>query len=165
MAAELGSDVGYCLDGGTVLATSRGEELTPLPAPAEMRFVLGISNEPLMTGAVYEASDSLDASANVDASSAAMTLALGAGDVKEVASLLHNDLERAAFTLRPELAEKKDAMMDAGALGAVLSGSGPTVCGVASDESHARAIADAVEGAFDLVRVVKSQPQCIERLD
>jgi 4-diphosphocytidyl-2-C-methyl-D-erythritol kinase len=93
-----------------------------------------------------------------------MTMALGAGDAHEIASLLHNDLERIVFTLRPELEDRKKALLDAGALGATVSGSGPTLFGMASDEAQARAIAGRVEDEFDSVYVVTSQPQCIERL-
>jgi 4-diphosphocytidyl-2-C-methyl-D-erythritol kinase len=165
LAAGLGSDVGYCLEGGTALATSRGEELTTLPAPVDMWFVLGISNDPLLTVDVYEAWDAMGGYTGDEASGAAMTLALGAGDVREVASLLHNDLERVAFELRTDLKEKKEAMLRAGALGASVTGSGPTIYGVASDEAHARTVAHAVEADFESIAVVKSQARCIERLE
>ncbi len=93
-----------------------------------------------------------------------MALALGAGDVVEVASLLHNDLERAAFRLAPGLAEKKGRLLDEGALGACVSGSGPTVFGIARDEPHARAIAEKVDKDFARVSVVPSQQVCVQRL-
>jgi 4-diphosphocytidyl-2-C-methyl-D-erythritol kinase len=163
LAAQLGSDVPYCIEGGTALATSRGEQLTPLPNARPLCFVLGGSNEPLYTADVYAAWDHLptaDASA-----SAALTLALGAGDAAEVAALLHNDLEPAAFSLRSDLAAKKQALVDAGALGAGMSGSGPTMFGIAADEKHARRIAEAAGAGFDWVKVVGSHGRCIERLD
>jgi 4-diphosphocytidyl-2-C-methyl-D-erythritol kinase len=90
---------------------------------------------------------------------------LGSGDLREVASLLHNDLELAAFKLRPALEAKKQALLGAGALGAVMSGSGPTMFGIALDEGHARAMAANVSQEFDCVRVCKSRAECIERLD
>ena len=93
-----------------------------------------------------------------------MTLALGGGDVDEVASLLYNDLERPAFALRPELEERKEALVTAGALGASISGSGPTLFGIARDEGHAGEIATRVEGIFDKVVVTSSRAECIERL-
>ena len=164
LAAEIGSDVAYCLDGGTALGTGRGEKLTQLAAPAEIWFVLGGSDRPLSTQAVYDAWDELD-DGHEGPRSASMTLALGAGDIVEVASLLHNDLERAAFALVPELAEKKQVLLDAGALGASMTGSGPTMFGVATDEEHARSIARSIEGRFDWVRVVRSRSDCVERLD
>ena len=163
VAGRVGSDVPYCISGGTALATARGESLTPLPSPDTMWFVLGISHDPLLTRDVYAAWEPAPDPEPVG--SAEMTLALGGGDVAEVASLLYNDLERAAFTLRPELAVRKEALTAAGALGASLSGSGPTLFGVCSDEAHARAVAARVEDDFDKVVVTSSRPECIERLD
>lgn len=162
IALQVGSDVPYCLSGGTALATARGEKLTHLPCIREMWFVLGISAEPLLTKDVYAAWDGLGPSEEVP--SAPMALALGAGDVEEVAALLHNDLESAAFALAPGLAEKKGRLLAEGALGACVSGSGPTVFGIARDEPHARAIAGRVAGDFAGVSVVPSQQVCVQRL-
>jgi 4-diphosphocytidyl-2-C-methyl-D-erythritol kinase len=161
-AAAIGSDVPYCIGGGTALAKGRGEQLTRLPGPETLCFVLGISHTPLSTGDVYKAWD--DFGTPSDINSAPMTMALGSGDPFDIASLLHNDLEVVAFSLRPELIDKKKKLLDVGSLGAAVSGSGPTIFGIASDEAHARSIAARVEDDFDSVRVVTSQPQCIERL-
>ncbi|HZA19482.1 MAG TPA: 4-(cytidine 5'-diphospho)-2-C-methyl-D-erythritol kinase [Actinomycetota bacterium] len=163
LAGRIGSDVPYCIAGGTALAKARGEKLTRLPGPDDLWFVLGISNEPLKTRDVYQAWDDLGEPR--EASSAPMTMALGGGNPTEIASLLHNDLEPIALQMRPELHAKKDALAAAGALGAAVSGSGPTLFGIASGESHAVRIAAAVEDVFDRVMVVRSQPECIERLD
>ena len=162
VGAGIGSDVPYCLTGGTALAMSRGEDLQPLPAPATMQFVLGISDSPLLTRDVYAAYDDLDPS---DApGSAPMVLALADGDVAEVATLLHNDLERASFRLRPELAAAKQLMVDSGALGSAMAGSGPTIFGIAPDRSAAERLADLVRGRFDRVEVVETALRCVERI-
>ena len=163
VAGRVGSDVPFCISGGTALATARGESLTPLPSPETMWFVLGISHSPLLTRDVYAAWEPDPSSDPVG--SAEMTLALGGGDVAEVASLLYNDLERPAFALRPELEARKEGLVAAGALGASLSGSGPTLFGIATDEAHARQIAGRVEDVFDKVLVTSSRAECIERLE
>jgi 4-diphosphocytidyl-2-C-methyl-D-erythritol kinase len=163
LAMDIGADVPYCLTGGTALATGRGEKITALPAPATLSFVLGLSNNPLMTRDVYEEFETNRDSADVR--SAPMSLAIGLGDVAAVAGLVHNDLEPPAFRLRPQLAELKKAMLDAGSLGAVMSGSGPTIVGLARDLKHATAIEATVERSFDRVAVAWSKPECIERLD
>lgn len=163
LGASIGSDVPYCLVGGTVLVTGRGESLTSLPSPSDLHFVLGISNEPLFTKDVYERWDRLGAAS--DAGGAPMTLALGSGDPEEVGQLLHNDLEPAAFSLRPELEELKKVISSAGALGAGLTGSGPTLFGIASNADHARDIASKIEDRFDHVEVARSTARCVERLD
>lgn len=162
IASRLGADVPYCIDGGTALATSRGEDLTLLPSSQTMWFVLGVSSTALLTAEAYDTFDGLGHES--DAQAAPMTMAIGAGDVEGIASLLHNDLEAAAFRLRPELLTKKKAMLSAGALGAVMSGSGPTIVGIARDEAHAQAVSGAVEGEFDRVEMVHSAPACIEQL-
>ena len=163
LAGEIGSDVPYCVGGGTALATSRGEELTPLPAPDDMNFVLGISHEPLFTRDVYTRWKATEQGPIVG--SAPMTLALGGQDVAEIAPLVYNELEPTVFELRPELEAKKQAFLDAGALGASVTGSGPTIFALARDEAHAREVAGAVDGLFDRTLVVRSQSECIERLD
>lgn len=163
LAATIGMDVPYCLDGGTALATARGEKLTRLPAPDEMWFVLGISRMGLLTKDVYRAFDEVGGVAGEGPSE--MTLALGAGHIEEIGSLLHNDLEQAAFHLRPELAHKKKVLLDAGAVGAAMTGSGPTLFALARDEVHAKSIAVAAEDEFDFVRVTTSRSECIEMLD
>jgi 4-diphosphocytidyl-2-C-methyl-D-erythritol kinase len=163
LAGTIGSDVTYCIDGGTALATARGEQLTQIPAPTQMSFVLGISREPLLTRDVYGAWDELGPEKEV--TSSMMAPALGGGDVDEVASLLYNDLERPAFMLRTELARKKEAMLEAGALGAGMTGSGPTMFGILKNEDAARKVADKVRPDFDRVLVVRSIPHCVEYLD
>ena len=161
LACEIGSDVPYCLAGGTTsLVTGRGEALTALPAaPVPFWFVLGVSDEPLYTADVYAEFDRVPTDDRL--APAAMTMALGAGDVDELGSLLFNALEPAALRLRPDLSERKRALLEAGALGAAVSGSGPTLFGVARDEAHAREIASAVAADFDRVIVACSSSGCV----
>ena len=162
IAADLGSDVPYCLGGGTALAAGRGESLTSLPATSELWFVLGLSRESLLTRDVYELWDTLGSPE--EAQPAPMMMALGARDVEGVAALLHNDLEAAAVTALPQLAKRKEALIEAGALGAIVSGSGPTILGMARDEEHAEDVARRVRGTFDTVCVVASRPACVESI-
>jgi 4-diphosphocytidyl-2-C-methyl-D-erythritol kinase len=163
LALGIGADVPYCLRGGTALATGLGERTTPLTAPETLWFALGVSDEPLLTRDVYgEFEAHRDAA---DIGSGSMRLALGRGDVVAIAALVHNDLEPPAFRLRPGLAQLKAAMLEAGALGAVMSGSGPTMVGLARDRDHAISIAEAAERSFDRVVVSSSRPVCVERLD
>jgi 4-diphosphocytidyl-2-C-methyl-D-erythritol kinase len=91
-----------------------------------------------------------------------MVLALGGGDVGQVAELLHNDLEAAIFRLRPELPAKKEALLAAGALGALVSGSGPTVFGVLPDRDSAEAVAMKVSEVFDRVEVADARSSCVD---
>lgn len=165
LAQGLGSDVPYCLEGGTALATERGENLTQLPSPeVEMWFMVAGMHEPLSTRDVYTAWDSIDATPLDGPHTAPLMLALGAGDLAEVGPLLHNDLEPAAFRLWPELETKKEKVAASGVLGAAMSGSGPTMYGLVDTQDRARAAAARLEDDFDWIEVVASHPECVERV-
>jgi len=154
LARELGSDVPYCLRGGSALATGRGEKLTSLPNAAEMWLVLGLSNAPLLTRDVYAAWDERERASAPTSTEFIETLG---SDFEGVAARVHNDLEAAAFSLRPELRAKKQALIDAGGLGALLCGSGPSLFAITRDEQHAHAVATSVRGVFDRVEIAPSR--------
>lgn len=158
LATGLGADVPFCLLGGTALARGKGELLQPLTPPSPVWMVLGISAEPLSTAAVYEEWRPGDQG---EGSVSEMCAALEADDVSALARGLRNDLEYPAFRLRPGLARLKEALLDAGALGACLSGSGPTLFGLAADEQHAAELAERSRGNFDRVEVVCSTRTCV----
>ena len=161
VAASVGSDVPYCVVGGTALVMGRGETVTPLPAPAAMWFVLAMSDEPMITGEVYDAFDDVDDDGD-EARSAPMALALGAGDVGEVASLLHNDLEAGAYALRPGLRHDKEALLEAGCLGVGMTGSGPTLFGIVEGPEHGRRVTELIRHRFARVEVALTAPACVE---
>ena len=162
VAAAIGSDVPYLLHGGSALVEGRGERLRPLTCARPLSFVLGLSFEPLSTRAVYEAWD--EVGSTTSSSPGALARALETGDVAGLAAALHNDLESPAFSMRPELPERKQVLLDAGALGAGMSGSGPTLFGLGSDADHCADIAARVRAAFDRVVVCASAPASVERL-
>jgi 4-diphosphocytidyl-2C-methyl-D-erythritol kinase len=157
MAAEVGSDVPFCVLGGTRLATGRGEVLEEVKSTATLWWVVGIDAGELSTAAVYARFDQLGLERDLDREAVGPMLdALLAGDPALIGALLSNDLEPAAFDLRPDLAEAKAALMEAGALGAIVSGSGPTMLGLARDEEHAQRVARAVAGRFVRVEVARA---------
>ncbi len=160
LGAELGSDVPFCVSGGTAQATGRGEQIRSLAFDGTLWFVLGISREPLATRDVYEAWDRLGRGSGPDASG--LLDALAQGDPGGIAAAVHNDLQAAACSLRPELEEKLESMAQAGAATAAVSGSGPTIFGLAENQAHARRIADTVKDGFHRVEVVRSAPTCVE---
>ena len=158
LGAGLGADVPFCLSGGTMLATGKGEILSPLEAPT-LWFVLGIDDRPLSTADVYgewRAEDQGEFPVE------RMVEALDSADSAAIAAAFRNDLEFPAFRLRPDLLDKKASLLEAGALGASLSGSGPTLFGLATDEAHSRQVAEACKGNFHRVEVVSSTPVCVE---
>lgn len=152
LAAEVGSDVPFCVVGGTALASGTGTAVARVLARGTAHWVVGIDAGTLATPAVYAAFDALPAPGRREPD--LVLQALRTGDVEALAAGLHNDLEPAAFSLRPDLRERRDAMRDAGALAAIVSGSGPTLIGLAADAVHARTLADRLAGTFDRVEVV-----------
>lgn len=161
LAADVGSDVPFFLTSGTALGAGRGERLIPVEGAPRLWFVLGLSRRGMATKEVYERWDLTPNSAR--SGSDAMLEALARGRPELAASLVHNDLEPAAIAVRPELAEKKRRMLEAGALGACVSGSGPTLFGIARNRRHAREVAGRLHDAFDRVLVTESAWPCIER--
>jgi len=154
IAALVGSDVPFCVLGGTALATGTGTSVARVLTRTRTHWVVGIDREPLATAAVYAEFDRLEAP---EASTPdAVLQALRTGDVDALAAALRNDLEPAALALRPALADRRTAMLEAGALAAMVSGSGPTMLGLARDAAHAELIAGAVRDRFDAVEVVSS---------
>ena len=158
IAAELGSDVPFCLFGGTAMGTGRGEQVSPVLARGTYCWVLGLADRGLSTPVVYGEFDRLHASVPPPEPQVAPELlaALRAGDPAALGAVLSNDLQEAALSLRPELAEALAVGDDCGALGASISGSGPTVIFLAGDEEHALDIALALTGAGVCADVVQA---------
>ncbi len=154
IAAEIGSDVPFCVRGGSALATGTGTAVARVLTRGSANWVVGIDRAPLSTADVYAAFDGLAPPAPTDPS---MVLqALRTGELDALAAALHNDLEPAAMLLRPALEQRREAMVRAGALGTIVSGSGPTLLALARDAADARRLAAAVEGHFDAVEVAVS---------
>jgi 4-diphosphocytidyl-2-C-methyl-D-erythritol kinase len=150
LAAMLGSDVPFALSGGTALGVGRGERLTPVLATGEYHWVFAMSDRGLSTPQVYRTLDELraDGSAPEPIGSPDELLdALRSGDCGRVADCLGNDLQPAALALRPELADVLAAGADLGALGGVISGSGPTCAFLCAHADAAQDLADELDRA------------------
>ncbi len=154
LAAKLGADVPFCVSGGTALATGTGVTTAQVLARGTYHWVVGITDQPLSTPQVYRAFDEVGVSS--DAEPDAVLQALRTGDDEALGAALHNDLQVAAFQLVPELVGRRDAMLAAGALGAIVSGSGPTVVALASSAQQAVRLAAEVEPVFDRVEIALS---------
>ncbi len=158
-AAELGSDVPFLLHGGNAVGGGRGETVSPVLARGSYHWVLAVASEGLSTKSVYEEFDRLNADRRILEPQVPDTLlsALRAGDAEQLGPTLANDLTEAALSLRPELEGTLDLGREAGALGALLSGSGPTCLFLARDEPHALDIAIALAGAGSAADVVQAR--------
>ncbi len=145
LAAALGSDVPFCLKKGTALAIGRGEKLSPLPPLPSCRIVIAIENERVSTAAAYAAFDELphgeEEAALAETRYQALVRGLETGDPAAVAANLYNSFEASVFPSAPRAKRIKEELLEAGALGALLSGSGAAVFGICAVEDAHR-IAD-----------------------
>lgn len=157
LAAELGSDVPFALVGQTAVGRGRGHLLTPAMSRGEYHWALGVRTAGLSTPQVYATFDEVVGGAEEDPEpDRALMHALRTGDATAVGRALVNDLQPAALELAPELAETLAVAEDAGALGVLVSGSGPTVAALGRSRQHALAVAAAMmaAGVADAVRCV-----------
>ena len=149
LAGELGADVPFCLTGGIAVGTGRGENISPVLARGSYEWVLAYAEGGLPTPDVYAELDKIrgdDEVAEPAVPDDLMT-ALRSGDPYAVGPALHNDLEPAALRLRPALRRTMSLGEEYGALGTLISGSGPTCLFLASDEDHAVDIAVALSSS------------------
>jgi 4-diphosphocytidyl-2-C-methyl-D-erythritol kinase len=162
LTSGIGSDVAFSLLGGTAIGIGRGEQVTPVLTSGTFHWVLAFADGGLSTADVYAACDRMrvskesrqakgrkvsNASVPDPVLDNALIAALRSGDPAGVAPLLSNDLQPAALSLRPELRRTLAAGRELGALGALVSGSGPTCAFLAKNRRHARDLAAALAGA------------------
>ncbi|MBW3561178.1 MAG: 4-(cytidine 5'-diphospho)-2-C-methyl-D-erythritol kinase [Actinobacteria bacterium] len=154
LGGELGADVPFCVTGGTALATGTGASTAQVLSRGWYDWVIAIDDRPLATQDVYGAWDEHCEPSEVEPD--AVLHALRTEDPEALGAALHNDLQEAVFALRPDLRDRRQALLDADALGAVVTGSGPTVVALAAGPGHAADIAAEIGGSFDRVLVVRS---------
>lgn len=161
LAARMGSDVPFLLVGGTALVTGRGERVRPVRGP-EGWWVLGISDRQVATAEVYRR---LDEGRRAEEGSRQI---LGTPAIPEEthpaswSAVLHNDLAGVVLDMVPGLGNKLRSMSDTGALGATVTGSGPTIAGLCADEVQARQVAAEVSAVFERVEVCSGSPVGVE---
>jgi 4-diphosphocytidyl-2-C-methyl-D-erythritol kinase len=159
LAAQLGSDVPFSLAGGVALGSGRGEQLAPVLARGQWHWVLGIAGSGLSTPAVYGELDRMRAGGSADggglSGAESVIAALRSGSPSELGAALANDLQVPAISLRPDLRRALRAAEEAGAVAALVSGSGPTVAALAEDDDAAVRLAAVLagDGVFRTVRV------------
>ena len=154
IASKLGADVPYCIMGGTSLATGIGEILTPLPSIPKCNILMVKPPISVSTAAIYEAIDTaeIDKRPNTNA----MIDALAQKDLKSVAQNLSNVMGNVTETMHPIVKGIRRKMLMNGALGAVMSGSGPTVFGIFPDYETAKKSHDSFYYQFKEVYLVSA---------
>lgn len=176
-AARLGSDIPFCVRGGTALGTGRGEDLATLLHASTRRYVVvATARGGLSTPAVYAELDRLRAGREMPrvGEVEALVRALGVGDPATVAATMGNDLEAAALSLMPALRKTLRAGTEAGALHGMVSGSGPTCLFFCTDHRSALAVATEISevgvarevriahGPVGGARVIETPPRTTE---
>ena len=136
IGVKLGADIPYCIMGGTALSQGIGEILRPLPAPPRAHLVIAKPDLMISTKYVYENlhANSLKVHPNIDG----MIEALSNQDLTKMCSLMGNVLETVTEKENPIITQIKDLMKEQGATGALMSGSGPTVFSIFTEEEKAR---------------------------
>lgn len=154
IGAELGADVPFALTGGTAVGTGRGDLLSPVLARTPLHWVIALADEGLSTPAVFAELDRLRAIGKPGKSDPprvgqveVILSALASGDPMAVAAALGNDLQAAAISLQPGLRRTLRAGIAAGALGGLVSGSGPTIALLCADTESAGAVAAELAGS------------------
>lgn len=143
LGAQLGADVPFGLYGGVALGTGRGDLIEPLKAaPGPYYWTFALQDKGLSTAAVFKHFDAtVQAPPVADMPPERLLAALETGDVAEVSRHIRNDLQATAIELRPELGQLIDLAKKAGALAAMVSGSGPTVAALSSSRAAAERVA------------------------
>ena len=151
LGARLGSDVPFCVYGGTMAAAGRGEILTLLPTVTKAWAVLAKPPVAVSTAWAYDAFDREKPPSALR--TAAMIDAVKSGDLERIAAGLSNDLERVTQKAHPVIGEYKRILRENGALNSLMTGSGPTVYALAKTEREAERAAETIRGTHSEAEV------------
>ena len=152
LGANIGSDVPFCVYGGTALATGRGEKIQPLPAPPSCWVILAKPRIGVSTAKIYEG---LNLENIEHPNTKQMMTALENKDYSLMCKSLGNVLESVTCSLYPEVAVIKNQMIRFGVDAALMSGSGPTVFGFVDSESRLNRVYNGFKGFCDEVYAVR----------
>jgi 4-diphosphocytidyl-2-C-methyl-D-erythritol kinase len=158
VGSKIGSDVPFSICGGVAIGTGRGDQITPALAKGSYNWVLALFGQGLATPSVYQECDRLREGLSIapPVVSEPLMQALRAGDAKALGKALTNELQPAACSLRPALRLVLDVGIDYGALGGIVSGSGPTVAFLVSDDEHAMDLTVALSSSGVVSSVVRA---------
>ena len=157
LAAEIGSDVAFCVAGGTRLASGRGEILTELPPLPDCSIVICKPEFSISTPELFRKLDAVKLRCHPD--TAGVCEALQNGDLHRVARRMYNVFEDVPDRRHATIAEIKSSLLDSGALGAIMTGTGSAVFGIFDDEAAAENAANALSREYKYCYIAKNMPQ------
>lgn len=152
LAARLGSDIPFCISGGTAIATGRGEQLAPLPSPDHLHVVLAKYRSIAVStpwaykayrqqfGSSYISDPAGQTGRRQQMHSGEMVGAIGQRDGKRIGQLLYNDLEKVVLPAHPKVAQLRQALEQMETLGVMMSGSGSTVFALVETQAQAEQV-------------------------
>lgn len=155
LGASIGSDVAFCVYGGTALAKGRGEQITPLPSPPPFWVILAKPPLGVSTAHVYQHLDLNKMTRRPDTQS--IIAALKQGNFSLLTKSMANVLESVTLEHYPQVKWYKEKMVEFGADGVLMSGSGPTIFGLVQKESRAWRIYNGFKGFCQDVLVVRGR--------
>ena len=152
LGAKIGSDVSFCVHGGTALAKGRGEKIQHLPAPPNCWVILAKPSISVSTADIYR---NLDVNSIKHPDTAGMLEALHSGNYDKMCDSLGNVLEPVTMKLHPQVVVLKEKMEQFGADAVLMSGSGPTVFGFVRQEARVSRIYNGLKGFCKEVHAVR----------
>lgn len=153
LGEEIGSDVPFCVQGGTAIARGRGELLEPITSPPQCWVILAKPPIHVSTADVYNGIQADRISRHPDLGK--LIAAIEHQDFDAVCASIGNVLEDVTMRMHPEVARLRDAMLRLGADGALMSGSGPTVFALVDKQSKVSRIYNGLRGFCKEVYVVR----------
>ena len=158
VGSKIGADVPFSICGGVAIGTGRGDQITPALFKGSYNLLIALSGQGLSTPSVYAECDRLREGLSISTPvvSEQLMQAVRAGDAKALGKSLSNDLQPAACSLRPALRLVLDVGLDYGALGGIVSGSGPTVAFLVKDDEHAMDLTVALSSSGVISSVVRA---------
>lgn len=156
LAGSIGSDVAFCVAGGTCLATGRGEKLERLPAMPQCSIVICKPEFSVSTPELFRRLDQNHLRRHPD--TAGIITALERGELKELCRRMYNVFEDVDDRRMRTVSEIKSVLLDCGALGAIMTGTGSAVFGVFEAEDKGEKALDALRGEYKFACMAKPVP-------
>ena len=160
LAAEIGSDVAFCIAGGTQLASGRGEVLSPLPPLPDCSIVICKPDFSISTPELFRKLDSVKLRCHPD--TAGICACLEAGDLGGIVRRMYNVFEDVPDRRWAAIAGIKSAMLDSGALGSIMTGTGSAVFGIFDDPDTAKRACDKLRREYEHCFLAKNMPKLTE---